>query len=61
MENLELLTVNEAAEVFRVPPSTLRTWVHRKQLPDEMFMRIGNTIRIKKRQMNEFIESGKWI
>lgn len=61
MESLELLKVEEAAKIFRVPSSTVRTWIYRKQLPDEMFIRIGNTIRVKKKQMNDFIESGKGI
>lgn len=61
MENNELLKVEEAAKIFRVPSSTLRTWMYRKQLPDDMFIRIGNTIRVKKKQMSEFIDAGKGI
>lgn len=57
MENVELLTVDEAAKVFRVQPSTLRTWIHRKQVPSTILFRIGNTVRVKKRQLEEFINS----
>ena len=49
------MTIEEAAKIFSVQPSTLRTWIHRKQLPDNVLFRIGNTVRIKKKQLEEFI------
>ena len=57
MENVELLTVDEAAKVFRVQSSTLRTWIYRKQVPSTILFRIGNTVRVRKKQLDEFINS----
>ncbi len=57
MENMELMTVDEAAKIFGVKTSTLRTWAYRKKIPDNVFLRIGNTVRVKKKQLEEFINS----
>ena len=57
MGNTELLTVDEAAKIFRVQPSTLRTWIYRKQVPSTIMFRIGNTVRVRENQLEEFINS----
>jgi len=54
---MELMTIEDAAKVFCVKPSTLRTWIYRNQVPKEILFRIGNTLRIKKKQLEEFINS----
>lgn len=55
--NSELITINEAANVFKVRPSTFRTWIHRKQIPENTYKKIGATIRIKTKQFELFINS----
>lgn len=57
MENMELMTVDEAAKIFGVKTSTFRTWAYRKKIPENVFLRIGNTVRVKKKQLEEFINS----
>lgn len=53
----ELMTVQEAAALYRVKVSTFRTWINRKQIPESVYKKIGETIRIKKPQFLEFINS----
>ena len=55
--NSELITINEAANVFKVKPSTFRTWIYRKQIPENTYKKIGATIRIKTKQFELFINS----
>lgn len=55
--NVELITIKEAANVFKVKPSTFRTWIYRKQIPESTYKKVGATIRIKTKQFGLFINS----
>lgn len=59
MESNTLITVDEAARIFKVKSSTFRTWINRKQLPENIFKKVGCTIRIKTKQFDEFINSSE--
>ena len=54
---MELITVAEAAAIYGVKYSTFKTWMARKQIPESIYKKIGNTIRIRKPQFIEFINS----
>lgn len=55
--NVELITVDEAAKIFKVKPSTFRTWLHRKQIPEDTYKKVGSTVRIRTKQFEIFINS----
>lgn len=54
MEN-KLIDITEAAKYMSVKPTTFRKWVQRNQLPQELIVRIGNTIRIRSNVLNKII------
>lgn len=54
---MELMTIIEAAKIFGVKTSTFRTWVFRKQIPEDLVIRVGNTVRIKKDKLEKFINA----
>ena len=53
---MELLSVKESADLLGVKESTFRTWLNRKQIPEGVVFRIGNTVRIKKAKFESWIE-----
>ena len=55
---MELLSIRESADLIRVKESTFRTWINRKQIPDSVVFRIGNTVRIIKPKFENWIENG---
>ena len=55
---MELLSIKESAEILSVKESTFRTWINRKQIPDSVVFRIGNTVRIIKPKFESWIENG---
>ena len=38
-----LLDENEMAELFKVKPTTIRTWKHRKKIPSEVMFKLPDT------------------
>lgn len=54
---MELMTIQDAAKLFMVKESTFRTWINRKKIPESVYKKIGETIRIKKAPFLEFINS----
>lgn len=57
MQPVDLMTVNEAAKLFHVSHDTFRTWMKRDQIPQNLFIRIGSTIRVKRKQLEEYINA----
>lgn len=55
---MELLSIKESADFLRVKESTLRTWINRKQIPDSIIFRIGNTVRIIKPKFEDWVLNG---
>lgn len=52
--NDEILTVAQAAELFQVSTKTLYTWVHIDGFPH---LKLGNTIRIHKGQLLDWVKA----
>jgi excisionase family DNA binding protein len=50
-----LLTINEAAALLRLKPSTLRMWVHKRRIP---FVRLGSRIFFRRADIDAEIERG---
>ena len=55
---MELLSIKETAEILGAKESTVRTWINRKQIPQVVVFRIGNTIRIKKDKLERWVSDG---
>lgn len=55
---MELLSIKETADLMRTKESTIRTWINRKQIPQVVIFRIGNTIRIKKDKLERWVSDG---
>ena len=51
-DSLALMTVEEAASYLRLAPWTLRHWVCQKKIP---YVRLGRTIRFRRRDMERFV------
>ena len=53
-----LITVGEAAELFRCSSKTVYRWIQQKHLPESAVVRIGTrTIRLDRRQIEQAIAS----
>lgn len=52
---MELMKVEEVAKLFEVKPHTIRNWIKRKQIPKEAILKIGATVRIKRKELESFI------
>lgn len=48
-----LLTVGEVSKTYRVPPSTVYSWVQRGDL---VHFRVGRLIRIRREDLEDFLE-----
>jgi excisionase family DNA binding protein len=55
---MELLSIKDAASILCVKESTFRTWINRKQIPNSVIFRIGNTVRIIKPMFENWIMNG---
>ena len=45
LEQGDLLTVPETADLLRVKPSTIRAWLHQRRIP---FVKLGRVVRIRR-------------
>lgn len=52
---MELLSIKDTASILDVKESTVRTWINRKQIPDDIIFRIGNTVRIIKPKFENWV------
>lgn len=51
-----LVSLKDFAKGLGVPESTVRTWRNRKDLPDKLFIKIGNSIFIKTKTYERWVE-----
>ena len=45
--NEPFVTIDDVAKHFSVSQTTVRNWVKQKHIPEEAFMKIGNTYRFR--------------
>jgi excisionase family DNA binding protein len=56
--DLQLLTIRQVSELLAAKESTVRTWINRKQFPDDVIVRIGNTVRFRRSKLEEWLNYG---
>lgn len=52
---VELLTVQEVADIIQVKYKTLWNWINGGKFPQEAIFRMGNTVRIKKNALEKLL------
>jgi excisionase family DNA binding protein len=55
MENNELLSTEELAELLGVHPATLATWRHEGRGPK--FVKVGKVVRYRRGEIDAFLDS----
>ena len=55
IDNENLLTIEETAEIFKTKPSTIRSWIRRKDLPQNLIFKVGGIVRVRKQLLDKFI------
>lgn len=55
LDNENLLTIEEVAEIFKTKPSTIRSWIRRKDLPKNLIFKVGGIVRVRKQLLEKFI------
>lgn len=55
MEKFGIMKIKDFAKTMGISESTVRTWKLRKEIPDSCFKRIGGTVFIKVKEMEEFL------
>ena len=55
IDNDNLLTVEQVAEIFQTKPSTIRSWIRRKDLPQNLIFKVGGIVRIRKPLLDKLI------
>ena len=45
--NEPFVTIEDVARHFSVSVSTVRAWVHQKHIPEDTYIKIGNTYRFR--------------
>jgi excisionase family DNA binding protein len=53
MSNSELLSIPEAAQLLRLQPSTIRSWILKRKLP---FVKLGRLVRLRRADVEALIE-----
>ena len=56
--DLQLLTIRQVSELLAVKESTIRTWINRKIIPDEVIIRLGNTVRFRENKLGAWLNYG---
>lgn len=51
----EFLTIVEVAKVFNKSENTVRSWLNRKDIPEELSFKIVGTIRVRKTIFDKYI------
>jgi excisionase family DNA binding protein len=51
-----LYTVEEAADILRLKPKTLRNWISARKIP---FLKIGGSVRLSEQQLQEIIQGSE--
>lgn len=53
---MELLTVEETLPYFKVKAQTFFTWIRRDKLPKGLVVKIGATVRIRKKILEDYLD-----
>ena len=53
----KLITIKKFAENLGKSEQTVRTWKHRKELPEEIFIKIGGCIFVNEDRWNDWVEN----
>ncbi len=56
--DLQLLTIRQVSELLAAKESTVRTWINRKIFPDDVILRLGNTVRFRRSKLEEWLNYG---
>jgi excisionase family DNA binding protein len=56
--DLQLLTIRQVSELLAAKESTVRTWINRKIFPDDVIVRLGNTVRFRRSKLEEWLNYG---
>jgi excisionase family DNA binding protein len=51
----ELLTVNEAADLLRLRPSTVRAWTHHRRIP---YVKFSRRVFLRRSDVEQLIKNG---
>lgn len=57
MELFGLMKLKEFAQSINTPESTVRTWRRRKEIPENCFKVIGNTVFVRIKEAKAFMEA----
>ena len=52
-----LISLKDFSKELGKPESTIRTWKRRGELPDDLFKVIGNTIFVRVKKFEEWVEN----
>ncbi len=55
MEKFGIMKIKDFAKLMGIPESTIRTWKLRKDIPDNCFKKIGGSVFIKVKEMENFL------
>lgn len=52
---MELLEIKDVLPILKCNENTFRTWMQRKQLPENLIIEIGHTKRIRKNVLEKWV------
>lgn len=55
MEQFGIMRIKDFSKMMGISESTIRTWKLRKEIPESCFKKIGGTVFIKVKEMEEFL------
>lgn len=58
MEELVLLSVKETAEILKVQEGTIYSWIHYKQLPTDIYRKLGRNVVFIKSELFKWFFAG---
>ena len=56
--NLQLLTIEEVAQLLVTKTSTIRTWLRRGVFPQRCIVKLGGNIRFREKYLEEWLNDG---
>lgn len=59
MENEEIITTKDVAQILGIKPATLYGWIFRKKVPFPMYKLNERCIRFKKADILDYLEKAK--
>ena len=59
-DTIAVMDVKEVAELLKVKPATIYSWIHYKQIPDKLYRKLGRRPRfIHNEVMKWFLDGAK--